>query len=85
MSQHSLVFCKNKQHQWEKHIISPHFTQKSGKKQMRIPALNPTVFILPPRGYWELSARELLNSSLLHAEPGQQLLWEPLPVMLSDV
>lgn len=28
------VFCKNKQHKWEKHInvISPHFTQKSVKK-----------------------------------------------------
>lgn len=52
---------------------------------MRIPAPNPTVLTLPPRGYWELSAGQFLNLSLLHVEQGQQLLWEPLPVMLSDV
>lgn len=53
---------------------------------MRIPALNPTVLILPPRGYWELSGREFLNSSLMiHVEQGQQLLWESLPVILLDI
>lgn len=56
-----------------------------GKNQVRIPALDPTVLILPPRGYWQLSAGAFLNSSLLHVEQGWQALWELLPAVLSDV
>lgn len=52
---------------------------------MTFPALNPTVLLWPPRSYWELSSREVQNSSLLHVEQSQQLLCKLLPVILSDV